>query len=98
MKLHTRWKRVKNKNILGQRFFDGGEFGLGFFTIEKAYKCKEYSSCAIAPNGTRWFDVGMIVVRTDNGLVYKLPFCPWLKVYSADGNKALSKFYDEQPW
>ena len=98
MKKYTRWKRVKRLNIIGARFFDAGEFGLGFFTIEKAYKCKEYCSCAIALDGTRWFDQQMIVVKTDSGIKYKLPFCPWLKIYSADGNKPLSEFYNEQPW
>ena len=98
MKVRTRWKRVKGINILGKRFHDAGKYRLGFFTIEKAYKCKEYSSCVMALDGTHWFDNEMIVVRTDKGAVYKLPFCPWLKVYSADGQKALSEFYDEQPW
>jgi hypothetical protein len=34
MKLHTKWRRVYNP-IIGVRFFDGGDSGLGFFTIEK---------------------------------------------------------------
>lgn len=34
MKKRTRWKRVYNP-IIGVRFFDAGEYSLGFFTIEK---------------------------------------------------------------
>lgn len=95
MKTKTRWKRVYNP-IIGVRFFDGGEYSLGFFTIEKLWKCKEYCKSAIAPDGTRWFDHYMMQVRTDSGLVYKMPFAPWMK--ASDGkNKMMSDYYDENP-
>lgn len=96
MKQKTKWKRVHNP-IIGVRFFDGGEYGLGYFTIEKLWKCKEYSKCAEAPNGTHWFDVEMMQVRTDKGLVYKMPFFPWMEAWDETGKKCLGDYYNENP-
>ena len=79
------------------RFFDGGDYSLGFFTIEKLWVCKEYDKHAITPNGSHWFTKRMMQVRTDSGLVYKMPFVPWLKIFTADGKKALSDLYNENP-
>jgi hypothetical protein len=96
MKLHTKWKRVYNP-VIGVRFFDAGEYALGFFTIEKLWQCQHYSAGAQRHNGvewTNWFWNTMMQVRTDTGLVYKMPFCPWMKVYD-DNNKKLSDYYDE---
>jgi hypothetical protein len=96
MKLHTKWKRVYNP-VIGVRFFDAGEYALGFFTIEKLWQCQHYSKGAQRHNGvewTNWFWSTMMQVRTDTGLVYKMPFCPWMKV-SDDNNKKLSDYYDE---
>ena len=98
-KLHTKWKRVYNP-IIGVRFFDLGESSLGFFTIEKLWQCKHYSKGAQRHDGTRWthwFWSTMMQVRTDTGLVYKMPFCPWMKAYD-DNNKALSDYYNEDSW
>lgn len=97
MRLHTRWIRVNRINILNKRFFDGGECGLGFFYIVKAYKCKEYCKNALALDYSHWFSKAMIVVKTDSGLIYKIPWCPWAKVYDSNG-KGLSEYYNEQPW
>ena len=97
MKLHTRWKR-KYPNIIGKRFFDGGEYGLGYFTVLKAWKCKVYNKAsAFAPDGARWFDKEMILIKTDTGLKYKVPFCPWKKITDEDG-KLWSKYFNEKPW
>lgn len=94
MKKRTRWKRVYNP-VIGVRFFDGGEYALGFFTIEKLWSCKEYCKSAETPSGSHWFDKEMMQVRTDSGLVYKMPFFPWMKVYDASGKKSLSDYYNE---
>lgn len=94
MKKRTRWKRVYNP-VIGVRFFDGGEYGLGFFTIEKLWSCKEYCKCAKTPSGSHWFDKNMMQVRTDTGLVYKMPFFPWMNVYDESGKKSLSDYYNE---
>lgn len=98
MKLHTRWERVKGISIIGQRFFDAGEYGLGYFIVQKAYKCKEFCQSATAPDGSHWFDKRMIVVKTCEGIIYKIPFIPWAKVYTEDGSKSFADFYNENPW
>ena len=94
MKQRTRWKRVYNP-IIGRRFFDGGNYGLGFFVIEKMWQCKEYCSSAEAPDGTHWFTVAKMKVRTDSGLVYKMRFFPWMDAYDDTGKKSISDFYNE---
>jgi len=96
MKNRTRWKRVY-PNIIGKRFFDEGEYGLGFFTVLKAWKCKKYSKSAYALNGTQWFDEYMILIKTNAGIKYKIPFCSWLNVYDRNGIK-WSKLFNENPW
>lgn len=99
MKLHTKWKRVYNP-IIGVRFFDHGESSLGFFTIEKLWQCKEYCKGAQRHDGsqwTNWFWVTMMQVRTDTGLVYKMPFCSWKKAVDDKGKK-LSDYYNEDSW
>lgn len=98
MKFRTRWKKVKNVSIIGERFFDVGEYTLGYFTVKAAYKCKEFCKGATAPNGTHWFDKSMIIIKTDSGIEYKVPFVPWAKVYSAVGRKEFYEFYNENPW
>lgn len=96
-RLHTRWKRVRGLNIIDKRFFDGAEYGLGYFHIVKVYKCKEYCKCALTWDYSNWFSKGMIVVKTDSGLTFKLPWCSWARVYDSNG-KTLSEYYNEQPW
>lgn len=97
MKTRTRWKRVY-PNIIGKRFFDGGEYTLGFFTVLKAYKCKEYSKGAIALDNTHWFDKNMILIETDTGLRYKVPYCPWAKITDAQTGKWWDTYFNERPW
>lgn len=94
MKQRTKWKRVYNR-IIGMRFFDAGEYSLGFFTIEKLWHCKEYSEHAVSPQNSHWFDKFMMQVRTDSGLVYKMPFIPCLNIGTADGKKSLADLFDE---
>lgn len=97
MKQHTRWKR-KHPSIIGKRFFDAGEYGLGFFTVLKAWRCKEYSKSGVAPDDTHWFDKHMILIKTDSGLKYKIPYCPWAKVTDAKTGKWWDSYYNERPW
>lgn len=98
LKLHTRWKMCKHANVIGHRFFDGGEYGLGYFTVEKVYKCKEYCRSAETLDGSHWFSKNMAIIKTDAGLKYRVPFFPWAKVVDDSDKKPLSKFYDELPW
>lgn len=97
MKKRTRWKRCY-PTIIGKRFFDGGEFGIGFFTVLKAYKCKTFDSHCEMPDGSNWFPKHMIVIKTDEDLKYKIPYAPWLKIADAESGKLWSKYFDEHPW
>ena len=100
MKLHTKWKRVYNP-IIGVKFFDHGNLGLSFFTIEKLWQCKEYCKGAQRYDGekwTSWFWTTMMQIRTDTGLVYKMPFCSWMDVVDSSGSKKLSDYYNENSW
>ena len=97
MKQRTRWKRT-HPNIIGKRFFDGGEYSLGYFTVLKAWKCKEYCKSATAPDNTHWFDKNMILIRTDTGLKYKIHYCPLAKITDAETGKWWSDYYNERPW
>lgn len=90
MKKRTRWKRVYSQ-IIGVRFFDGGKYSLGYFTIEKLWVCQEY--CKNAEPLSHWVDKVMMQVRTDTGLVYKMPFYSWIEVYDKSGKKSLMNYY-----
>lgn len=92
MKTRTKWKRVYNP-VVGVRFFETS-LGLGFFTIEKLWRCKEYVKGAQSWDGSHWFDATMMKIRTDTNLVYKMPFCPWAEAYDKN-NKSLSDYYNE---
>lgn len=94
MKKRSRWKRVYNP-VIGVRFFDGGEYTLGYFTIEKLWQCKEYYKSAENLDGSHWFPQEMMQIRTDTGLVYKMPFFPWMKAYDESGKKSLGDYYNE---
>ena len=94
MKKRTRWKRMYNP-FMGVKFFDVFEYALGYFTIEKLWSCKEYCRCGETITGSHWFDKKMMQVRTDSGLVYKMPFFPWMKVYDDSGKKSLADYYNE---
>ncbi len=97
MKYLTKWKRIYNP-VVGKSFFDGGKYTLGFFTIEKLWICKEYSSCAVTSKGSHWFDKKKMRVRTDTGRVYEMPFFPWMEVTTADGKNTLSEIYYSEPF
>ena len=96
-KSRTRWKRVKVP-ICGQRFFDAGNYCLGFFTVLRAYKCEEYCKFALTPDHSHWFQKRMLVIKTDTGLKYKVPFFPWADVTTADGKDTMSELFNKHPW
>jgi len=81
MKMKTRWKNQKGLTTVGQRCFSD-EIG-GFFVIKKVQKCKKYSDCAVAPDGSRWFEEMRAFIRTDNGSKYIVPYL-WLLLHSVD--------------
>ena len=37
----------------------------------------------------------MMQIRSDTGLVYKMPFYPWMDVVDISGSKKLSDYYNE---
>lgn len=96
MKLHTKWKRVYNP-IIGVRFFDTGKYRLCYFTIEKLWWCQTYCKVAENLNGSHsyWRDQIMMQIRTDEGLVYKMPFFPWMEVHDESGKKSIADYYNE---
>ena len=99
MSRHTEWVRVYPEKFIGKRFFDSGNYGFGgFFTIIEAYCCKVYCKYAVAHDGTHWFERRMIVVKTDDGLTYRVPFLPWWEIYTYDGKVRWSDLYDAAPW
>ena len=90
----TKWKRVYNP-IIGLRCFDTNTYGLGYFTIVKLYQCEQFNLHAETPNYSHWFEREMMVVKTDSGLTYKLPFEPYLDIRVSD--ITLAEFYNKHP-
>lgn len=98
-RLRTRWKRAHPGDLIGKRFFDRGNYSLGYFTFLKVYRCKVYCKAAETPDGSHWFDKRMAVIKTDAGLTYRVPFFPWANVEEADGDhRELSELYSKHPW
>ncbi len=94
---HTHWKKVKNCNLIGKRFFEYGDYGIsGYFTVIKAYKCREYFD--YMTDEADWFHSTMVIIKTDSGLKYKVPFFPWAKVTTEDGKTKLCDLYERCPW
>lgn len=73
-KKRTRIKRsnasyiTKNKRL----FTDFG--GIGFYKILKIYDWKEYHANAVTPDGSHWFKHSMAKIKTEYGVVMKIPF------------------------
>ena len=74
MKKRTRIKRGNpNKVIKNNRLFtDFG--GIGYYKILKLYDWKEYSANAVTPGGSHWFKHSMAKIKTEYGVVMKIPF------------------------
>ena len=74
MKKRTRIKRGNpNKVIKSSRLFtDFG--GIGYYKILKLYDWKEYSANAVTPDGSHWFKHSMAKIKTEYGVVMKIPF------------------------
>ena len=90
----TKWKRVYNP-IIGLRCFDANTYGLGYFTIVKLYQCEQFNPHAETFNYSHWFEQEMMVIKTDYGLTYKLPFKPYLDIQV--GDITLAEFYNIHP-
>lgn len=71
MKRRTRIKTSKRLN--GKRLFtDFG--GIGYYKVLKIYDWKEYCAYAVTPGGSHWFHHSMAKIKTEYGVVMKIPF------------------------
>ena len=89
MKNRTKIKAIKLP-ICGKRLFtDFG--GIGFYKIIKIYEWKEYCNNAVTPSGSHWFKHSMAKIKTENGVVMKIPFIELgLKsVYAENGERVM---------
>ena len=72
MKKRTRMKSSR-KLLKGKRLFtDFG--GIGFYKVLKIYDWKEYCANAVTPDGSHWFKHSMAKIKTEYGVVMKIPF------------------------
>ena len=97
MRKRTRWKRAY-PTIIRKRFHDDSEYMLGYFTVLKAWKCKTYDKNCKNYNDSHWFSKSMILIKTDDGRKYKIPFCPWSNTSNADTGELWSEEYNAHPW
>ena len=95
--MKTRLKR-KKPNIIGKKFFDNNIYGLGYFTVLKAWSCKEYCQSSFSPDGGHWIYRNIILIKTDSGIKYKIPYCPYLKIIEVDTGILWDKYYNYKPW
>ena len=89
MKNRTKIKAIKLP-ICGKRLFtDFG--GIGYYKILKIYEWKEYCNNAVTPGGSHWFKHSIAKIKTENGVVMKIPFIELgLKsVYAENGKRVM---------
>ena len=89
MKNRTKIKATKLP-ICGARLFtDFG--GIGYYKILKIYEWKEYCNNAVTPDGSHWFQHSMAKIKTESGIVMKIPFIELgLKsVYAENGERVM---------
>ena len=69
----TKIKSSKSNRLKGVRLFtDFG--GIGFYKVLKFYDWKEYHKNAETPDGSNWFQHSMAKIKTEYGVVMKIPF------------------------
>lgn len=84
--------RIKSSKtiLVGKRLFtDFG--GIGYYKVLRHYEWKEYSPNAELPNGSHWFKHSIVKIKTEYGVVMKIPFVELgLKsVYADSGERVL---------
>lgn len=85
----TRIKRSKT-SLVGKRLFtDFG--GIGYYKVIKHYEWKEYCKNAINLDGTHWFGMSIVKIRTESGVTMKIPFIElgMKSVYADSGEMVL---------
>ena len=90
-KKRTRIKSSKSNKLKGVRLFtDFG--GIGFYKIIKFYDWKEYCANAVTPSGSHWFGHSMAKIKTEYGIVMKIPFIELgMRSTSADSGEIVLK-------
>ena len=85
----TRIKSTKSKLKNIRLFTDFG--GIGFYKIIKIYEWKEYCNNAVTPSGSHWFKFSMAKIKTESGVIMKIPFIElgMKSVYADTGEKVL---------
>lgn len=85
----TRIKSTKSKLKNIRLFTDFG--GIGFYKIIKIYEWKEYCNNAVTPSGSYWFKCSMAKIKTESGVIMKIPFVElgMKSVYADTGEKVL---------
>lgn len=89
MKNRTKIKPIK-LHICGERLFtDFG--GIGYYKILKIYEWKEYVKSAVALDGSHWFKNSMAKIKTESGIVMKIPFIELVlkSVYADSGERVM---------
>lgn len=89
VKTRTRIKNVHFDLKENRLFTDFG--GICYYKVLKIYRWKEYSKHAETPDGSHWFDCDMAKIKTETGVVYKIP---WIElglrsVYANSGERVL---------
>ena len=86
----TRMKKI-HKMLKGNRLFtDFG--GIGYYKVLKIYEWKEYHEHAETPTGSHWFQHSMAKIKTEYGVIMKIPFIELglRSIYADSGEKVLS--------
>lgn len=74
MSRRTRIKKSNATKVLkGKRLFsDFG--GIGYYKILKIYNWEQYCEGAELPDGNHWFQHSMAKIKTEYGVVMKIPY------------------------
>lgn len=89
MKKRTRIRPIKLKLKSNRLFTDFG--GISYYKVLRFYRYLDYCESAITPTGSHWFSHEIVKIRTESGVVYKLP---WIElglrsVYADTGEMVL---------
>lgn len=85
----TRIKSSKTQLVGVRLFTDFG--GIGYYKILRHYEWKEYHQHVELPNGSHWFKKSIVKIKTESGVVMKIPFIElgMKSVYADSGERVL---------
>ena len=89
MRKRTMIKPSKTKLVGVRLFTDFG--GIGYYKILRHYEWKEYHPNAVNLCGSHWFGKSMVKIKTEHGVVMKIPFIElgMKSVYADSGERVL---------